>query len=169
MKLYKLTNENGYTKNRMHWEVGTTHEVSGKPSLCSHTVIHAYTSPLLAVLMNPVHASFINPKCFTADGDVLVDDGTKVGVQKLTITGTFELPLVSTNQRTAFGILCALEVHHKPDFVLWANRWLSGEDRSESSTAAYAAYAAADAALAADDAAAQIDFQALAEKALTYK
>jgi hypothetical protein len=219
VKLYKLTDENGNTKNNMHWDIGTMHEVSGAPKLCSSTVIHAYTSPLLAVFMNPAYGAFSNPLAFEAEGEVLVSDGTKVGVQKLTIQRScVELPKVSQTQFVAFGILCALEVCISPSFVSWANKWLSGVDRSKAAayaaydaacaaaydaaadaavyaasaasaaSAAYAAYdaydAAADAARAAyaayaaaadaaravaASAAASIDFQRLAEKALTYE
>ena len=211
MKLYKLTDEHGNTRNNMHSEIGTVHEVSGVPVLCSDTVIHAYTSPLLAVFMNPAQGAFSNPVAFEAVGDVIVFDGTKVGVQKLTITGTCELPKVSQTQCVAFGILCALKVCIAPGFVSWANKWLSGENRSKEAAydaayaAAYAAnavYTAANAAYAAANAAAHanyatyanyvaayaanavytayaadyanyadasIDFQRLAEKALTYE
>ena len=171
MKLYKLTDEHGNTRNNMHWEIGTVHEVSGVPVLCSDTVIHAYTSPLLAVFMNPAQGAFSNPVAFEAEGDVLVSDGTKVGVQKLTITGTCELPKVSQTQCVAFGILCALKVCIAPGFVSWANKWLSGENRSKEAaydaayTAAYAAnaaYTAANAAYAAANAAAHANYAAYA-------
>ena len=171
MKLYKLTDEHGNTRNNMHWEIGTVHEVSGVPMLCSDTVIHAYTSPLLAVFMNPAQGAFSNPVAFEAEGDVLVSGGTKVGVQKLTITGTCELPKVSQTQCVAFGILCALKVCIAPGFVSWANKWLSGENRSKEAaydaayTAAYAAnaaYTAANAAYAAANAAAHANYAAYA-------
>ena len=200
MQLYKLTNSKGNTKNNTHWEVGITHslEIKRNPRLCSEDVLHAYTSPLLATLMNPAHASYINPLCFTVDGEIAISDGTKVGCFSLTVTDTFVLPKVSTTQRTAFGILCALEVCKDKDFALWALRWLSDEDRTveaaktaTNDTATYAAYAAAAyaatayaattyaattyAAYAATYAATyaaenniKIDFQKLAEKAMEY-
>lgn len=195
MQLYKLTDSKGNTQNDTHWEVGITHslEIKQDPILCSGNVLHAYTSPLLATLMNPTHANFINPLCFTVDGEIAISDGTKVGCFSLTVTDTFVLPKVSTTQRTAFGILCALEVCKDKDFALWALRWLSNEDRTVEAVktaitnnaantdyayayayaAAYAAiYAYAYAAIYATAYAAEnnikIDFQKLAEKAMEY-
>ena len=86
-----------------------------------------------------------------------------------------ELPTFSTVQRTAFGILCALEVCKEKSFVAWANKWLSGNDRSAAAArateaaAAWAAEAAAaraaEAAAAWEARAAQIDLVAIAKKA----
>jgi len=111
MRLYKLTDAQGYTRNRTFWDIGVTHEVTGVAKLCTSTVIHAYTNPLLAALMNPAHANYQNPKCFVVEGEITVSDSTKVGCQKLTVIDTFELPQVTTNQRVAFGILSALKEH----------------------------------------------------------
>jgi hypothetical protein len=209
MRLIKLTDDEGYTQNKTHWQVGTTHTASGKRAkLCTNGVIHAYTSELLAVLMNPTHAQFINPQCFEAEGDIVVSDGTKVGCRSLTITGYAKLPEIAITQRISFGILCAKEVCKSPSWNIWADKWLSGENRSRKSAtdaadaaaaaaaadadadaadaaaayaaaadaadaAAYAAYAASAAASydasAAADSNIKIDFQSLAEKALTYK
>jgi hypothetical protein len=150
MQLYKLTNSNGNTKNNTHWGVGIIHSLPVKqnPRLCSGDVFHAYTSPLLAALMNPGHANYKNPLCFTTDGEIAVSDGTKVGCFSLVVTGFFVLPDCSKTQQTAFGILSTLKVYKESAFVLWAYNWLDGKDRSSTaayaaSTAAYAAYAAA--------------------------
>jgi len=40
------------------------------------------------------------------------------------------LPKVTTEQRVRFAILCALKVYKKKKFTQWANRWLSGKDRT---------------------------------------
>jgi hypothetical protein len=133
MIYYKLTDENGETKYNTKWEMGTTHEVSGSPKLCSNTVLHAYTSPLLAELMNPVHARFNRPICYTVEGDACISDGIKVGCQKLTVVGTSRLPEISTKQRVVFGILTAMEFYKNEDFLVWAENWLNGKDRSPQS------------------------------------
>jgi hypothetical protein len=203
MRLIKLTDEKGFTRGRTHWQVGTTHTAAGTGTkLCSNGVIHAYTSELLAALMNPAHSNFQNPLCFEAEGDIITSDGTKVGCKSLTIIGIVKLPKVTITQRVSFGILCAKEVYIEPKWSEWADEWLSGEDRSKKSanaaayaadaaanaaanaaaayaaydaTATYAAYAAATATAHAANAAdatvrsgKTIDFQTLAEKALTY-
>ena len=179
MILYKLTDSEGNTRNDTHWDIGVSHAVAcGEPKLCTSTVLHAYTSPLLAALMNPVHANYQQPKCFVCEGDIAVTDGTKVGCQSLKVTGTFELPVLTSVQKAAFGIYAALGVCKEPKFTTWAELWLSGKDRSHNAAYAAATAATAAAAAAADaavyaavyDAAAAkdriINFQALAEKAM---
>ncbi len=167
MKLYKLTEKDGTTKGGMRWEVGKTNYVAfgqlDKPAkLCTNTVLHAYTSPLLAELMNRAHGAFKDPLCFEVEGEVVATDGTKVGCRKLAVTGTFELPVLTTVQKVAFGILCALEVYKESSsFVIWAENWLSGKNRSYKTAAAaadaadaapgYAAHAAYAAASVASD------------------
>ena len=50
------------------------------------------------------------------------------------------LPRVTIEQRVKFAILCAKAVYNEEAFNLWADRWLSGEDRSlESAQLAVAA------------------------------
>jgi hypothetical protein len=158
--LYKLTDKDGYTYNRsMHWEVGTTHNAkTGKPILCSPTVIHAYKSPLLAELMDKRHGQYGSSKLlWKAKGDVVISEGLKVGVKTLTIITPLKIPKVSTIQRVAFAIYCGMEVCKNDKWLTWAQNWLSNKDRT-SKTARYAAdavdaYNAADAAAHVADAA----------------
>jgi hypothetical protein len=175
MKLYKLTDEFGQTRGRTQWGNNITHKAAaGKPVLCSITVLHAYTSPLLAVLLNPVHAAIRNPMLWEAEGEPVVKEWGKVGCKTLTTLSRLPLPSIGVVQKTAFAILCALEVYKKPTFVEWAKKWLSGEDRSRAAAnaATYAAYAAANtaanAAYAAANAAANADpdFAAIALRAM---
>jgi len=191
MKLYKLTDKDGYTYNpSLLWGVGVTHTAAkGKPKLCSPTVIHAYTSPLLAELMDRLHGNYGATKLlWEAEGDVVISDGLKVGVKQLTTVSQIDVPSLTTVQRVAFAIYCGMEVYNDLSYHAWAGKWLSGEDRSGKAAyaAAYAAdaaaYTAADAAYTtaaayAADAAAYtavyaarskptIDFVSLAEKAM---
>ena len=196
-KIYKLTDDKDQTKNQTQWGAGVSHEVTGTGDLCSSGWLHAYTNPLLAVLLNPIHANFANPHLWVAEGEgsTKSDHGLKVGYSKITTLEQMGLPVITTGQRIAFGILCALEVYKDPEFVKWANNWLDGSDRSsDAAYAADAAYTAADAAAAARAAAyidrvyidraaahaaanaaaayaadaADIDLVALAEKAMAY-
>jgi len=198
--LYKLTTSTGLTRagerNETKWGPGITHEAQGSGTeLCSDGFIHAYTSPLLAVLLNPIHANIDFPLLWECEGVVLLSDhGLKVGCKKLTTIRTLPVPIVTQEQRIAFGILCALEVERNVVFVKWARKWLSGEDRTKTAastmmeaaaagaaamaaaaaaaiaTARAAATAAAIAAATAATAAtaASLDLQSLAEKALEY-
>lgn len=145
--LYKLTDQDGYTRRRMSgetkWSPGFTLEASGKDELCSSSFVHAYTHPLLAVLLNPIHARIENPLLWEAEGDIaLTDDGLKVGCTRLTTIKQIDLPVISTEQRVRFAVLCAKAVYEGPGWKKWADNWLSGADRTKT-TAMAAAHAAA--------------------------
>jgi hypothetical protein len=164
MKVYKLTTRNNTTRNNFRWIVGEwAPELSGKDGLCSNTMYHWYHDPLLAVLLNSIHADLKDPILWEAEaaGTIMDDEGLKGGSTTMHIVKQMELPIVSTTQRVAFAILCALEVHQGTEFVKWATNWLSGENRTYAAaaaaadTAAYAARAAADATDAAANAVAR--------------
>ena len=166
-KLYKLTHADGRTHGGMLWGDGVTHTVKGEPMLCSETVLHAYRSPLLAVLMDPAQGCFgPEAKMWEAEGEVVIDDSTKVGCQTLTTVREIPLPVVTTEQRVHFAILAAKAAYMGSRWVKWADSWLSGKDRS-SAAAADAAYARAAALGAARAADAKIDLVALAEQAIS--
>ena len=180
--VYKLTEKNGRTKGDTQWGNNISHTAKGNDKeLCSGGWIHYYTHPLLAVLLNPIHADFTYPKLWEAEASgEIIDEALKSVCKTLTTIKEIPLPEISGVQKIAFGILCTKEVCKNEVWNKWADKWLSGEDRSnESANAAdyanaasydaYAAdYAAADAADAAD-ANKSINFIALAEKAMTYK
>ena len=141
--LYKLTDKNGQTRNETQWGEGVTHETNGAGELCGPGWLHAYLSPELAVLLNPIHGDFRNPILWEAEGKIGKSDGQlKVGTTKLTTVRKLELIVPTTDQRVTFAIRCALEVFSEPGFVSWAEGWLSGADRSEASAEAAAARAA---------------------------
>lgn len=153
MKLYKLTDANGCTKNNTQWGENVTHRAqgygAGTGDLCSDRYIHAYEHPLLAVLMNPIHANFDRPRLWEAEGEVVTRDGQlKCGCVELTTIREIPVPVMTTDQRVEFAIRCALAVYNETSFVAWANKWLDGADRS-AARAAWAAGAAARAAEAA--------------------
>lgn len=172
--LYKLTDANGYTRagkpNALLWGEGVTHTATGEGvRLCSDGVIHAYIDPILAVLLNPIHAALQNPIIWAAEGEIVTRDGQlKVGVKTLTTTSRIDLPNIKTEQRVRFAIYCAQAVigDTSPKWSAWADRWLSGEDRSEAAAwAAWAEAAAAAAARAARAAAAWAAWEARARAA----
>ena len=144
MKLYKLTDKNDQTLNNCQWGEGVTVETSGEGELCSAGFTHWYTSPLLAVLLNPIHGDYDleTAHLWEGEGEVIKDDhGLKVGCKKATTLCRISLPEVTLEQKIASGILCAKEVYDGKDWNNWADKWLSGEDRSRES-----AWAAAEAA-----------------------
>ena len=72
--LYKLTDRDGYTRRGRDgetlWEIGVERTASGEGELCGPGWIHAYTDPLLAVLLNPIHAEITEPRMFECRGVV---------------------------------------------------------------------------------------------------
>jgi len=167
--LYKLTDQKGKTQGWCQWGEGVTHRAKGKgKELCTNEVIHAYRSPLLAILLNPLHTQIENPILWEAKGRVVADDSLKVGCKQLTTIQKIELPKVTTEQKARFAILCALEVYKDEKFAEWAKAWLDGFDRSDTAAkAARTAEAAAWAAAAARAArAVKIDLAKVAEEAM---
>jgi len=167
---YKLTTQDLTTYANTKWVLNEWKETSGKGELCTKGWLHCYTHPLLAILLNPIHANINSPKLFKCEveGKRLTDNGRKEGWTRMRIIEEMEIPQLSLINKVAFGILCALEGCKNKKFVLWANNWLENKDRSKESAAAYysayAAYAAAHAAYAAN-----IDLIKLAEKAMEIK
>lgn len=151
MKLYKLTDQAGYTRrgsyNETCWSEGSTHKATGrKPELCTDGVIHAYCHPLIAVLLNPIHADINNPLLWEAEGEIVVEKGDKCGCRELTTLKKIKLPTITTEQRVRFAIAIALTVYQETGFVTWAKNWLSGKDRTQDGAAQAAAEAGAAAA-----------------------
>tara|TARA_Y100000034_G_scaffold74318_1_gene89420 strand:- start:9075 stop:9785 length:711 start_codon:yes stop_codon:yes gene_type:complete len=148
---YKLTDEKHQTYNKTQWFEGMTRRpllstLEQPQPLCSSAWIHVYDSPHIAVIMNYKHARFENPvlwecKC---SGYTLDDLGMKRGVKSCTTIKQIPLPEISLETRIEFAIRCVLQICKVPDlpghrreeeekFVNWAEKWLSGEDRTEGS------------------------------------
>ena len=156
---YKLTKQDLTTYNYTKWVLNEWKETSGNGELCDSGWLHCYNSPLLAILLNPIHANIHNPKLFKCevDGECLTDYGLKEGWTRMRIIEEMELPQLSNINKVAFGILCALEVYKDEKWVTWANNWLENKDRSKESARAVCCYryaASANAANAANAAAA---------------
>ncbi len=167
---YKLTNQDGYTRkgetNETLWGENVTHAATGEGNeLCTDGVIHYYDSPEEAAFYNPIHADIKDPVCWEAKGRKVAHDGVKGGCKTVTTIRKVPLPEITTEQRVEIAIRCALTVYSNPSFVLWANNWLSGKDRSAAAAAAAARAAAARAAEAAAVAAAEVAAGAAAEVA----
>ena len=137
--LYKLTDADGRTYGETQWGEGVTHTTDGEGELCGPGWLHAYTDPLLAVLLNPIHANVTSPRLWECEGEVgQSDHGLKVGCTSLTTTREIPLPVVTTEQRVRFAILCAWEVCEDSAWRVWATGWLDGSDRSKAAAEAAA-------------------------------
>jgi len=134
-RLYKLTDRQESTYNDTVWGENVTHSIpADRPGfkLCSSQVIHAYEHPVIAVLLNPVHAGFYHPLLWEAEGEVVVREGQlKCGVKKLTTLRQIPLPVGGATRRLNIAIRCALLVYTEARFVAWANNWLDGSDRTQ--------------------------------------
>lgn len=131
MELYKLTDKNMQTYNGFQWKLGETRETSGIGPLCGPGWLHAYTDPLLAVFLNPIHANIDKPRLFECKGEVgRKNYGLKVGCTALSLTKEINVPDVTIAQRVTFGILCSLVNYDDPIYKKWAHEWLTGLDRT---------------------------------------
>jgi len=131
-KGYKLTNQDGRTFNAMQWGSGVMHETDGSGELCSKGWLHYYRDPLLAILHNPIHSDIPNPVLWECkiEGKRKHDGWMKSGCTKLTTVKPIFLPIVTLEQRIRYAILCAKEVCKDKIWNQWADKWLSGEDRT---------------------------------------
>ena len=158
MKRYKLLNPDRTTHNDTHWPIGQWVETKGDPNqgLCSDGWLHCYDSPELALFLNPIHANISDPIVCEVEtrGKSLNDKGLKRGYRKMRIVRDLGIKQPTIGQCVRFAILCAKQVYKDTDWNLWADKWLSGEDRTNAAAhvAADAVYNAVDAANAAADA-----------------
>ena len=167
--VYKLTDQNMQTHNGYQWTLNVKHTASGEGELCGPGWLHAYTHPLLAVLLKFLLSDIEDPRLFEGEGTIgKTNKGLKVGCTELTLTKELELPVITTEQRVRFAILCAKKMRENKAWNKWADNWLSGKDRSIKSALAAARKAASNAGEAAERAAraADIDLIAIAKEAV---
>ncbi len=151
MKIYKITDKDGYTRQghqgEMLWGENVTHKakIKGK-ELCTNQVIHCYRDPYLAVLMNPSHGNydFNTMLLWEAKGRIIADDGTKSGCKSLTTIKKIPVPQFTTEQLVEIAIRCAMKVYTDKKFLEWALNWITNKDRTANAAyvAAHAAYVA---------------------------
>jgi len=174
-KLYKLTDEQGRTRagedNELTWAVGVEHKTAGTGTrLCTADVIHAYEHPLIAVLMNPVHAMF-NPatmRLFVAEGEIVAREGQlKCGVHALKVVEEIPVPTLTNKQRVKFVILCAKMVCKdfgglggEYSWNIWADIW----ERIKTETAVEAEWAVRVAEMSRGDVGSELDLIQIVEQ-----
>ena len=137
------------TYYEFQWELGKWYETTGEGDLCSSGWLHFYSDPLVGLFLNPIHMDIRNPRLFRAEveGNFIDDKGTKCGYSRARLIEELTVPQISPVQRIRFVIFYAKEVYKEKEWNKWANKWLSGKDRTEKS-AASAAYTAKSAASA---------------------
>jgi len=134
MKKYKLTTQELTTHNGYQWRLGENKTTPGNGDLCGSGWLHYYHHPLLAILLNPMHASIQNPKLFECEaGGIHKNDmGLKGGCTELTLIQELTPTSITLTQRVAFGILVSQLVYKDSYYNKWANDWLENKDRSAS-------------------------------------
>jgi hypothetical protein len=175
---YKLTDQNMRTYRGCQWEIGKWKKTDGSGVLCGLGWLHCYDHPFLAILHNPIHADIFNPILWRVEvkGIENRNGQIKCGWTEMRLVNKAKIPVISTNQRVAYGIRCAMLVYKDKNFILWAKNWLSNNACSSGkaarvevaqAAAAWAAQAAAVwAARAEARAGEQIDLIRIAKKAV---
>jgi hypothetical protein len=176
--LVKLVKPDMMTFGGQAWAIGRTVSVPverRRPVLCTGGVLHAYRSLELALLVGAAHGYGNDAVVLAATSpEVVVDDGTKVGVYELTPTHRIERPAwwadgaVRRRVQVRFAAICAravLDVFERLQpgddrprrAIEAAEGWLAGRTDHAAAAAADADYAAYAAAYAARAAAADTD------------
>jgi hypothetical protein len=98
MQLYKFTHPDYTTRNDTVWGRNVTHKIHPDlrtPQLCTDGVIHAYKSPYQAVIFGGYHRyEKLLRTLWLAEGEVVVEDLSKVGCYEITTIRCIEEPLI---------------------------------------------------------------------------
>lgn len=139
---YKLLTQEMTSHGGMKWEIGKLEKAKKEGTeMCTPQVLHFYSHPLLAVFANPIHASITNPRLFEIEVEACVNkDNLKCASKTQRLVKELELPQLNDLQRQFVAINCAKLLPNPPSvWAEWADKWLSGEDRTpEAEKRAYA-------------------------------
>lgn len=126
----------------MKWEIGKLETAKEEGTeMCSPQVLHYYSHPLLAIFANPIHADIKNPRLFEIEVEACVaKDSLKCASKTQRLVRELAAPQLNDLQRQFVAINCAkLLPDAHPVWTSWAEKWLSGEDRTlEAEKRAYA-------------------------------
>ena len=144
---YKLIDKDGYTRkgetNEIYWFDGEEKVATGTGGLCTDGVIHYYDHPMLAVLFNPIHADIQPPRLIEIETEEeIAHDGLKGGCKKAKFVKELAVPEITAEQKVAFVIKISLKYCRDANYILWAENWLNGKDRSYCAARAAARVAA---------------------------
>jgi len=149
---YKFLTPQMTSYNDFRWEIGKEYIIIEPGNMmCSNDVFHCYNNPLLAEFMLPFHLSGNDYDLYKIEVPEFVNnDGLKFASKSQKILEKVDRPVISREQRVEIAIRVAKLVCKDVEWNTWADKWLSGEDRTESSayhtayvlhTASYAAAA----------------------------
>lgn len=98
----KITDKNGKTRNETQWGENITHEIT-KPgnTLCSDEVFHGFKNKYIAAFAG-IYCGYDEStmQFWEAEGEVVADDGLKLGFKKQTTLHQIDVLCVTNRQRT---------------------------------------------------------------------
>lgn len=125
MRKYLLVDLKGRSRRGMLIEVdraSVNRRLGGE--IVSRNIWECADSPLLAVMINPLHAEFVRPRLFELRGDF---DDKKINLQRVREVA---VPEVSPEQKLVFAMYCIRSLAPEHIFAAWSERWLANIDRS---------------------------------------
>jgi len=127
VEVWKVTRKDWTTRGNTLWGPGVEHVASGG-HMCTAEVIHGYSSALMASLMSPMHLGWfgVGAVLWRGEGDICVDDGTRVGCSRLRTVEIVDMPVIGLGERVGFGILAASRLGGSGETPIWrefVERW----------------------------------------------
>src|SRR5574337_663569 len=119
---YKLVSQTYTTQNDTLWRDAhgkwlTVSAFGVGSALCTDGVIHFYDHPVLAVLLNPLHADIKNPRLLKIKTSrPVTHDGLKGGCKSARAIAELTVPSITITQRVEFAIRVALSVYNETSF-----------------------------------------------------
>jgi len=137
---YKMTNADMQTYNGFQWSLGEWVETSGEGWLCGSGWIHVFETPELAVWVCQGLVTYRPTRLFRCEcGGRRLDGGTfKRGYTRVRLVEELPLPEIPINAQIRASIIVAQKVWsgRSAGWDAWAEKWLSGKDRSHASARA---------------------------------
>lgn len=125
MRKYLLADLHGRTRRGMTIE---TKRANGKryygDDIVSRNIWECADTPLLAIMINPLHAECVRPRLFEISSKFGQDQNTVHRVREI------NLPEVLPEQKLAFAMYCVRSLVSECVFGTWVERWLANNDRS---------------------------------------
>ena len=130
MTYYKLTRADNTTRDGCLWTPGEWRVAElGEMKPCTATALHAYTSPLLAVLLAPEHGLTDYPLLWSCETEGETGcDGLKAWASRLRIIEQVEMPVFTPRQRVLAAIFWTQLVLARgaiPNWDTWADAYVS--------------------------------------------
>ncbi len=126
---FLLTDANGRSVRGVQIRAGRAIQSRhGGADVISRNVWECASSPHLAVMINPLHATSVHPRLFEIHHREVALVPGRAGVN-LRIR-ELQVPTIGAAHKLAFAILTVRELDPAHSFFGWGDRWLSGFDRT---------------------------------------